>query len=180
MVGPFNVFDARVSVSQAILDVAAASEASAASHRLAAARLSYRSAWDFVVLGSANLYLQALAASAREDAARAQFASSQAIHAQALDLRKSGIVAGLDVVRAEVRMSTDQQRLTAAANGAQKARLQLARVIGLPIGQEVALVDDIPAVPDPTMTLQEAHEQAYARRGDYLAPLEQVQAARTG
>ena len=75
-------------------------------------------------------------------------------------------------MRAEVRLSTDRQRATAAANDAQKAKLQLARVIGLPIGQEFTLVDDIPLVPD-------AGDDAASRRSsrriasapDYLAAL---------
>jgi outer membrane protein TolC len=177
LVGPFNVFDARLSLSQAVFDASALNEASAASHRLAAARHTYRGARDIVVLVSANLYLQALAAKARADAARAQLASSEAIHQQALDLRQGGIIAGIDVVRAEVRMSTDRQRATAAANDAEKAQLQLARVIGLPLGQAVTLVEDVPPVPDPTLTLQQAIDQAYANRADYRAALERLQAA---
>jgi outer membrane protein TolC len=177
VVGPFNVFDARVFASQPIFDLSAVKEASAASHRLAASQLSYRSARDLVVLVSANLYLQALAADARAQAARAQFESSQAIHQQAINLRESGIIAGLDVVRAEVRMSTDRQRTTAASNDAEKARLRLARAIGLPVGQSFMLIDDIPSVPDPTLTLEQALDQAYRERGDYLAALERLKAA---
>mgnify|MGYP003510296747 CR=1 FL=1 len=40
--------------------------------------------------------------------------TAQALYLQAQDLRQSGIVAGLDVVRAEVRLSSDRQRATAA------------------------------------------------------------------
>lgn len=177
VVGPFNVFDARVSLSQTIFDADALFEASAASHRLAAAKHSYRAARDVVVLVSANLYLQALAAQARAAAATAQLASSQAIHQQAVDLRQGGIVAGLDVVRAEVRMSTDRQRTTAATNDAEKAKLVLARVIGLPLGQALTLVDDLPVVPDPSRPLQDVLEEAYTNRPDYLAAIEELRAA---
>jgi outer membrane protein TolC len=177
VVGPFNVFDARVNVSQPVFDLSAIKEASAASHRVAAARLTYQSARDLVVLVSANLYLQALATDARAQAARAQFESSQAIHQQAIGLRDSGLIAGLDVLRAEVRMSTDRQRATAAANDVEKTKLQLARVIGLPVGQPFTLIDDIPNVPQPTLSLEQALEQAYRGRGDYLAALERLKAA---
>jgi outer membrane protein TolC len=177
VVGPFNVFDARVSASQTIFDLSALDEASAASHRLAASKLTYRSARDLVVLVSANLYLQALATDARAKAARAQFETAEALHQQAINLQQNGLIAGLDVVRAEVRMSTERQRTTAATNDAEKARLQLARVIGLPIGQAFTLIDDIPTVPDPTLTLDTAIEQAYRQRADYLAALERLKAA---
>jgi outer membrane protein TolC len=177
VVGPFNVFDARVFVSQPVFDVGAFNEASAASHRLAAAKHTYRGARSIVLLASANLYLEALAAESRSVAAQAQLASSQAIHQQAIDLRQGGIIAGLDVVRAEVRVSADRQRATAAANDAQKAKLQLARVIGLPIGQEFKLVENIPLVPDEQVTMQQALDQAYASRADYQAALEELRAA---
>ena len=50
-----------------------------------------------VVLVAANLYLQALATEARAGAVHAQFESSEALYRQAVSLRQSGIVAGLDV-----------------------------------------------------------------------------------
>lgn len=177
VVGPFNVFDARVFVSQTVFDSNAFNEASAAAHRLEAAKHSYQGARSIVMLASANLYLQALASQARSEAAQAQLRSSEAIHQQAIDLRQGGIIAGLDVVRAEVRLSADRQRATAAANDAQKAKLQLAHVIGLPIGQEFTLDSNIPAIPDTELTLQQALDSAYARRADYLAAIETQKAA---
>ena len=177
VVGPYNVFDARVFLSQSIIDFEATNESSAALHRLEAAKHTYRGARSIVILASANLYLEALAAEARSNAAQAQLASSRAIHQQAIDLRQGGIIAGLDVVRAEVRVSSDRQHATAAANDAQKARLQLARMIGLPIGQEFRLSDNIPSVPDSQMTLQQALDQAYANRDDYKAAIEELHAA---
>lgn len=177
LVGPFNVFDARVFVSQALVDVSAMNSSRAEAHNIAAARHDYRSARDLVVLVAANLYLETLAASARIESARAQLDTSQALYTQAQDLRQNGLIAGLDVVRAEVRMSADRQRATAANNEFQKAKLQLARVIGLPVGQEFTLSDQLPAVPIPDMTLEEALARAYKERPDYLAAQERVSAA---
>ena len=177
IVGPFNVFDARVFLSQAVLDLSAINGLRAAEHSLTAARHSSRSARDLVVLVAANLYLQALATGARADTARAQLETATTLHQQAINLRESGLVAGIDVVRAEVRLSTERQRVTAATNDYEKTKLQLARVIGLPIGQAFTLSQEIPFVPVPEMTLEEALERAYRDRPDYLAALERVQAA---
>ena len=74
-------------------------------------------------------------------------------------------------------MSTDRQRATAAANDAEKAKLQLARIVGRPIGQTFTMVTEIPTIPDPTMTIEEAIEQAYRLRPDYQAALERLKAA---
>jgi outer membrane protein TolC len=177
IVGPFNVFDARVSLSQALLDVAALKTARSESHNLEAARHTYQGARNLVVHIAGNLYIQALAASARADAARAQQETAQALHRLALDLRHNGIIAGIDVLRAEVELNTQTQRATAATNEADKAKLQLARVIGLPLGQTFALDPNIPELPDPDVTLDQAVERAYRSRPDYLAALERVKAA---
>ena len=177
VVGPYNVFDARVFLSQSVFDAEARNDASAAAHRVEAAKHSYQGARSLVMLATANVYLEALASAARSQAAQAQLESSQALHRQAVDLRQGGIVAGIDVVRAEVRMSADRQRATAAANEAEKAKLQLAHIIGLPIGQELTLVQDIPPMPEFEQTLQQAIDSAYAHRQDYLAAIEQQKAA---
>ena len=66
------------------------------------------------MLATANVYLQALASQARAEAVKAQLASAQALHQQAIDLKQNGLVAGLDVVRAEVQVSILRQRATAA------------------------------------------------------------------
>ena len=177
VVGPFNVFDARLFASQPLFDLDALNESRAAAHRVAASEHTYRHGRSIVMLATANIYLQALAAQARSAAAQAQLASAQAIHQQALDLRKNGIVAGLDVVRAEVQVSIDRQRATAAANDFEKAKLQLARIVGLPIGQPFTLVDDIPTVPDRVASVEELLKEAYEKREDFLAAEEEVRAA---
>jgi outer membrane protein TolC len=177
IVGPFNVYEARVFLSQSIFDLSALNEVRAENHNLTAARHAYRGARDLVVLVAANAYLQTMATDARAASAKAQLDTAEALHRQAQSLRQSGIVAGVDVIRAEVRLSTERQRSIAADNEFQKTKLQLARVIGLPVGQAFTLSQEIPNVPTPDMTLDDALERAYRQRPDYLAALERVRAA---
>ena len=68
---------------------------------------------------------------------------------------------GIDVLRAQVQQQTERQRLVAAENDAAKARLQLARAVGLPPGQEVTLDDAIPYAPLQQLTLEAAMARAY-------------------
>lgn len=177
LVGPINVFDARVFLSQSVIDLTAINDARAAAHDVSAARYSYKSARDLVVLVAANLYLQGLAASARAESARAQLQTAQALYNQAVDLKQGGIVAGIDVLRAQVQLATEQQRATASANEFEKAKLALARVIGLPVGQPFTLSEQLPYAPVPEMTLEQALDRAYKARPDYQAALERVAAA---
>jgi outer membrane protein TolC len=144
---------------------------------LSAARLSYRSARDLIVLVAANLYLETVAAGARVEAVKAQLETARALHTQALDMKTAGTVAGIDVLRAEVRLSTEQQRATAASNTFEKDKLQLARMIGLPLRQEFTLAETIPEISLPVLSLDSVVAQAYERRPDFLAAQQRLKAA---
>ena len=177
IVGPFNVFDARIFVSQSVFDSSAINGARAEAHNMEAARHTYRGARDFVINVAGNLYVQALAASARADAARAQQQTAQTLYTQAVDLKQNGLIAGIDVLRAEVQLSTQVQRSTNASNEFEKAKLQLARAIGLPLGQKFALDPALPDLPAADLSFEEAVNRAYRARPDYLAALERIRAA---
>jgi outer membrane protein TolC len=142
-----------------------------------AARLTFKSARDFVIHVAGNLFVQALAASARADAARTQEDTARTLHQQALDLKQGGIIAGIDVLRAEVQLSTQTQRATIAANEFEKAKLQLARAIGLPLGQRFELDPVLPNLPAADISIDDAVALAYKIRPDYKAALERLGAA---
>lgn len=59
LVGPFNVYDARVFLTQPVFDRRALNDLRADTHFVEASRHSFRSARDLVVLVAANLYLTA-------------------------------------------------------------------------------------------------------------------------
>jgi outer membrane protein TolC len=177
IVGPFNVFDARLFVTQSVFNLESINDARSESHALDAARFTRQSARDFVIHVAGNLYIQALAASARADAARAQLQTADALYQQALNLRQSGIIAGVDVLRAQVQLNVQQQRSTVATNDFEKVKLSLARVIGLPLGQVFTLDSNLPELPSPTMTLDDAVERAFKTRPDYQAALARIRAA---
>jgi outer membrane protein TolC len=177
IVGPFNVFDARVGVSMPILDLHASNDLKAARHNLEAAKYSYKSARELVVLVAADAYLRTMAADARAVSAHTQVETAQALLTQATDLKTAGLVAGIDVLRADVQLSTQKQRATAAQNEFEKTKLGLARLIGLPVGQNFTLVDELPDAPIPDIPLEEALDRAYKARPDYQAALERLHAA---
>jgi outer membrane protein TolC len=177
IVGPFNVFDARVGLSMAVLDMHALNDNRAAQHNVEAAKYSYKSARELVVLVAADAYLRTMAADARSVSAHAQVETAQALLTQATDLKAAGLVAGIDVLRADVQLSTQKQRATASQNEFEKTKLGLARLIGLPVGQSFTLVDALPDAPIPDISLEEALDRAYKARPDYQAALERLHAA---
>ena len=177
IIGPFSVFDARATASQRLLDFKALNDLRSANENVRAAQLSYQDARELVTLVVANEYLLALAAQARVDAAQAQLATAQTLFKQTQDLKNNGVVAGIDLLRAQVQMQARQQRLIALKNEAEKSKLTLARVIGISTGQAIQLADAMPEAPAPPIPVDVAIERALQQRNDLLRAKSIVRAA---
>ncbi len=177
IIGPFSVFDTRVFLTQSVWDSHFRNHAKAQAENLRSAEHSYKDTRELVVLVSGSLYLEAIAGKSQIDATRAQVQTAQALYELAVDRRKAGVAAGIDVLRAQVQLQAQQQRLILAENDFAKEKLTLARAIGLPEGQQFELTEDIPYVPLPGISQQSALDMAYENRGDYLSALDRVKAA---
>lgn len=177
VVGPFDVLDSRATVTQSILDLHALNNSRASVQDARAAALSRLQARELVVLVVGNAYLLANADAARVETANAQYNTAKTIYDRAVDLKKAGVVAGIDVLRAQVQMQSQQQRLLAARNDFQKQKLALARAIGLPPAQEFDLADKVPYAPDRPMDFATVLDRAYRSRPDYLAAQSRLRAA---
>ncbi len=177
VVGPFSVYDARAFLSQSVVDFTAIDNARASSENIKAAKLSYRNARDLVVLAVANFYLQAIASESRIASARAQVTTAEALYRQAADFKSSGMVPAIEVLRAQVELQGQQQRLIYYQNEFEKHKLALARAIGMPTAQVFRLTDALPYVPAPVVTFDEALQRAYASRPDYQSATARVRAA---
>jgi outer membrane protein TolC len=177
IIGPFNVVDARGYVSQTLFDLHALGRAHARSEGVKAALSEERDTRDLVVLACAQLYLQAVSAQSRITSARARLATAEALYDLAADRKKSGLAAGIDVLRAQVERESERQRVIVAENEAAKRKIELARAIGLPLGQAYRTVDDMPQSPPPELTRDAALTRAYEARADLRAAEARVRAA---
>ena len=74
---------------------------------------------------------------------------------------------GIDVLRAQVELQAEQQRLVVAQNDYEKQLLTLVRTIGLPPGQKIVLTDKIPGPAPVQLTFEEALKRAYDSRPDF-------------
>jgi outer membrane protein TolC len=167
IVGPFNVMDARAHYSQPAVDFKLLHELRSESQKVTAANLAQQDVRELVVLVTTELYLEAVRGSSRVDAARAQLKTAQAVYDRAVDLKDSGVVPGIDLLRAQVQLREQQQRVLAVENDLAKQKLNLARAIGLPQGQVFSqtntFVTESAAIPP----LEEALRIALESRPDY-------------
>ena len=177
LVPAFNYFDARASLSQSIFSFKNIERERAASESVKAAQFSYKDAREMVVLAVGNSYLQAIAAGARVETTEAQVKSAQALYGKAADQQKAGLTPAIDALRSQVELQTRQQQLIVARNDLAKLKLNVARIIGLPPGQEFILTEKAPYQALAALPLDTYLQRAYAIRADYQAAVAQVRSA---
>jgi outer membrane protein TolC len=178
IIGPFQVVDFRAYLTQNLVNVTALENYLAAKHNFKSAQFTAADARDMVVLTVGNAYLLCIADSARIDAVNAELATSKVSLDQATDSHDAGISPRLDVLRAQVDYQNEQQDLISATNQLAKDKLALARVIGLPLDQQVHLTDTEPYKALDNIDAATAFQQALHNRKDLAAQNEQVLAAR--
>jgi outer membrane protein TolC len=177
IVGPYSYQSALVNANVPLFDYSAISSFRASREDLKASVLSVNNARDLVVQAVGNAYLQIIADTARITAAKAEIAADQAVYNNAVQRHNAGLAIGIDVLRSQVELKQRQQQLVAVTNQFDKDKLTLARVIGLPVGQEFTVSDPSPATPLQPVSLSDAEAQAYANRPDYQAAKARVLAA---
>ncbi len=178
VVGPFNFFDARAArLNQAVFDLVRLGNLRSATENVKSASLAAKDARDLVVLAVAGSYLQIIATNARIAAATAQVESSQAIYKQAVDRLRDGLNARIDTTRTQVQLQIDQQRLRSLVADRDRQKLALARLVGLPLGQEFSIADDFPYAPLTDPVQSDALALAYRNRSDLQAAQSGVRAA---
>lgn len=177
IIGPFGVFDARAYLTQRVLDFKSIRSTQASGQMVKATEQNYQNSRDTVALVVGGLYLQALAGESRVASERTQVETAEAVYAQAVDYKKSGVIPAIDVLRAQVELQADRQRLVSAESDVQKMRLSLAQAIGLPLAQELRLTDKLSPESAPAVTLEQALDRAYDNRSDYRSAQSLVKAA---
>jgi outer membrane protein TolC len=177
IVGPFHYTDVRASTSWNVFDYSAIKNHRSAQENERAARLSAQDASDLVVQVVASAYLQIIADASRMEAIQSQVRTAQTLYDRSVDQRSAGTAAGIDVLRSQVELKQQQQRLLAQDNQFAKDKLALGRIIGLPPGQDFNIAEAVPFAPLASLTQEQALSTALMQRYDYQSYKAQVRAA---
>jgi outer membrane protein TolC len=177
IVGPFNYFDLRATLTQSVADMTAINNYKASKEIVKADEQSMQDARDLIVLATGGAYLQAIAARARVESAKAQLETATALLKQTQERHQSGLVAQIDVSTSLVQQQTQKQRIATLENDFAKQKINLARIVGVPPNEHYELTDDIAFSPAPAATVDEALNKAFAVRSDLKAAEAQLHAA---
>ena len=115
--GPFDVFDARASAQQSVLNFSTVRKYQASKATLAATKFDNDATRSQVSDEVARAYLACLRADADRDTARANVQLSEALLAQAQRAQAAAFPGtGIEITRAEVRLRQPRQSLIRAEN----------------------------------------------------------------
>ena len=177
MVGPFNVFDIRVSGTQSVFDLSSI-------RRFAAGRLAVQAA-KAEAQGTRDQVTDQVTVLSRRPACRRRRNDRPGERRDGPDAGRSGRFpkdgrygTGIEVTRANVQLANERQRLLVAGNERERARLQLMKTIGLKLDGAIELTDRMEfKAPDP-LTAEQALKIARDERSELKAQQQREATAR--
>lgn len=182
IIGPFSAYDARLRVSQTLFDYSSLARLRAARAQVTGATAEGSAVSEGAAAGAALAYLRAARAAAQVAARQADSGIAAELAGLAQAQKDAGVSAAIDVTRARTQLVAAAGALLVAHNQLDRARIDLARALGLDGRAPVEITDtlaaalpdaDLPATADAIVAL------ALSRRPDLAAELARGGAART-
>lgn len=129
-VGPYRTFNARPQVTQTVIDLSLLQQIRASRVREAEAKAGIRTTREDLRIAVVQLYLEALAADSRAEAASARLATAEALLTQTRDKEQAGTASKLDVARGVEQAEAERAMLIDARRQGSEVKTMLARTIG--------------------------------------------------
>jgi len=142
-VGPYNTFDARVSIDEIVLDIESLYNIKAGKKEVSASRNAYRNTVQKVKTDTVAAYINVLRAIADVNRTNADLQTSDALYKQAKDLFNNGISTGVDVKRAKVQYLNSKQVYLEAKNSLDVAIKFLTITMGIDPSRDIELTDKL-------------------------------------
>ena len=181
LIGPFHLFDARVSASQALFDWSSMARVRAARAQADGSRAERGVSVEGTALTAALAYLRGVRAQAVVAARQADSTVAAELVGLAEAQKAAGVSAAIDVTRARTQLVTAEGLLLVARNQLDRARIDLTRALGIDPATPLAFTDtltaalgaaDVPAARDSVVAA------GLANRPDLRAELARAGAAR--
>lgn len=173
--GPVNISIGGIQVIQPLFNADAFQARKQATRGVEARRLAYRWGRQLMRFQVARYYYAISVYQVNETAARMALEAAQKAWEMADAAYREGLIAKLDVVRADAEVAVGRARLQTAKADVREARVNFATLLGLSLQDQVVLTNDfpepIPPVTEPVLS---------QKRSDLLAREAQREAAAAG
>src|SRR5579884_1628100 len=143
LVGPFNNYDARASAAQTLFDWSSVARVRAARTEASGSRAEEGVSAEVAAQAAATAYLRAVRAQALVAAREADSALAAELVELAEAQRAAGVSAAIDVTRARAQLVTAEGLLLVARSEADRARIEVARALGLEVETPLELADTL-------------------------------------
>jgi outer membrane protein TolC len=177
VVGPFHYYDLHGSLQQSLMDFTAIHNLRSANQSANAATLDARQAREEVVLSVTGVYLQLMATSAEVEEQQVEVRYAEASYKQAQAQADAGNKAPIEANRSLVELQTERQRLRSQLGDLEKQKNQLARLIGMPLGLDIHITENLEPLHSESPTLEDAVRRAWTERQDLKSAEAQLHAA---
>jgi len=145
IIGPFDAYDGRVRVTQTLFDFATLGRVSAAKSQASAAGADRSAVIEASAQNVALAYTRATRAQAVVNARQADSALAAELVNLAVAQQQAGVSASIDVTRARTQLAEAAGRLIVASNQRDRARIDLARALGIDPDTPITLTDTLNA-----------------------------------
>ncbi len=182
IIGPFDAYDGRVRLTQTLFDFSNLGRVSAAKSQASAAGAERSAVVEASAQNVAQAYARATRAQAVVNARQADSALAAELVGLAVAQQQAGVSASIDVTRAKTQLAEAAGRLIVAANQLDRAKIDLARALGLEPATPIVLTDTLNAqlgAADVPADRNAAVTQAVTARPDLAAEVSRGAAART-
>jgi outer membrane protein TolC len=175
--GPFGSMDARVRLSQDLVNIANREAWKSSRSRQESSRLLVENAREVVVLNAVGAYLQALRAKASRDALTEQTKLATDLYQLTQDRVRQGVSASLEANRALQQVNSLEQQRQEAEQAYIVAKLQLANTLQVHVTSDFEVEDAAAYGTDTSVDKDAAVTAALAARPDYRSAAANVKAA---
>jgi outer membrane protein len=145
MIGPFDVYDLRIQLTQTLLDFASRARVRAARAQVAGAEADSGLIAESAVQTTALAYLHAVRAQAVVAARQADSSLAAELVTLAQAQKDAEVGTQIDVTRARTQLVASAGALVVARNQLERARIDLARSLGLASDAAIELTDSLAA-----------------------------------
>ena len=164
VLGPIKNWDLRGTLRQSVFDPSAFAHLRAAKAGATASEADANASAQQAAAAAAMAYVRALRADAQITARMADSSLAAELLSIARDLLASGAGVALDVTRARSQLSVMRSQLIAARTERERAQIDLARVLGLPVDTPVVLTDSLTGTSTGSFSVAEANAVAPSGR----------------
>ena len=168
-VGPFEVFQAGVSVNAPVFDLTLWRRYKSSKLGIETRRAQETTAREESVMLVVSQYLGCQRASADVAAGQSRVELAQAVYDQSADLQKNGVGTGIDTLRANVQLQNEKQRLILAQTDLATSLNGLARLLNIDPHRTIDITDQVNFFDTPTVSIDQTLEKAYATRPELRA-----------